>query len=167
MEHIDIQHDLAVNSHSWWSAILLYFVTVVAGQYGLDRIDEHYREWGPVNQIRLWLLVLLVPIVWKQASRITGKTKLSKQTILYVSTLCVLHGYLAITALWTPYAVEAGEVLSSATEVISVLMVAVLVFMVKWLFPVCTLEKTRAFLGLLFLNAGVYTVGSLAGQWDD
>jgi O-antigen ligase len=142
--------------------VLLFFVTLLAGQFGLDRISPDYEDVGPIGQVRFWLFVLLVYLVFRQAE---ARFKLVRAGTHFFWFVVAFHGYLALTALWTPRMLEGSEQMSSATEVVSMFMLAGFVLIVRRLFHTETQQKTRLLLKLLFFAGGVFAVAGLSGQW--
>jgi len=155
------------NVRSWHVVLLLFMVAVLAGQFGLDRIDPRFESLGLFGQARFWMFFPAALAVLRMNAPIGSRSALSSGNKRYVAMVILLHLYLAISALWTPRLLEGSQFVSNSNEVYGVLLLAGMAALVPRLFREATDEKIGFLFRFLLITGIVYAVGGLSGAWHD
>jgi O-antigen ligase len=142
-------------------------VAVLAGQFGLDRIDPRFESLGLFGQARFWMFFPAALAVLRMNAPIGSRSALSSGNKRYVAMVILLHLYLAISALWTPRLLEGSQFVSNSNEVYGVLLLAGMAALVPRLFREATDEKIGFLFRFLLITGIVYAVGGLSGAWHD
>jgi O-antigen ligase len=158
---------VARNTANWHFIGFLFFVTVLAGQFGLDRIDPKYEDLGLLGQVRHWLFFFLLVTMLASGWKLFLGPKVDAKTRGYCQRVAVLHLYLAFTVFWTPHVTEYLRPISAADQVSAVLMLAVLVYLVPALFHPAPRQRFHFLLKLLYGTAIIYAMAGLTGRWSD
>ena len=147
--------------------LFLFFIMVLSGQFALDRVDYSLERLGVLGQARVWLFLPLALWVVFSCARGARFPSFRRSSGKFFWAVFALHVYLAISALWTPRVLEASEMISNASEVCGVLLLAATVLMVPAIFRGDTRRKVVFFLGLVLGASIVYAIGGLFGEWRE
>jgi O-antigen ligase len=140
---------------------------ILSGQFALDRVDYSLERLGVLGQARVWLFLPLALWVVFSRARGTRLPSFRQSSGKFFWAVVALHVYLAISALWTPRVLEASEMISNASEVCGVLLLAATVLMVPAIFRGDTRRKVDFFLGLALGASILYAIGGLFGEWRE
>ena len=150
-----------VSARRWQLPVLLFFLTVLAGRFGLERIDPSYEKLGPLAQPRYWLFIALLLSLTVVRPNLGRRFTLSWKLRRFCWWVVLLHLYLALSTLWSPIPTEALD------QVSEVLLLAGIVLITPRLFNRSPHQRISLLLLLLYATAIVYALGGMGGRWTD
>ena len=143
-------------------AVFLLFLTTLAGQFSLERINTSYQALGWFGEPRIILVVLLavfaLPLIGNsKRSRATIAPSPDNHTVLWLVLVFNLLIYMCISAMWSRESSFAKE------TVLSLLILMALLFFAYMIMSSNPEEGVEFFLRLFFIASVVYAIGGLMG----
>ncbi len=143
-------------------AITVLFLSAIAGQFTLERINPEYASLGWIAEPRIILMGLLLivslPFIKRRGSehRIQSSTDKS-YVVVWLWLVFIFFMYLCITAVWSSQTADARE------GVLSLMLLMALVFFAYVIARVDPPRTIDLFLKLFLYTAIIYAIGGLLG----
>jgi O-antigen ligase/polysaccharide polymerase Wzy-like membrane protein len=136
----------------------LFLLTMISGEFGLQRIYPEYDWLGDFGYPRTYLTLLLIIIVLGNEYTRAADEPRSPSMVKWFSWVVALHIYLAASVCWAPPP-ERG----SLARVLSVVALSLLLWVALRIFRDVPEEKIKLAFELLFFIAIAYAAAGLMG----